>query len=278
MKITLPVSHVINRDNIEHVPNIDAYQVRTIDGYDKIPYGNYKEVIYHDSKGIVCNDFVDHFITLYIAVAHKKFKLYSTNLMPVSEEYSMIDGPSCKYYSCLNPLKPNELLKRVKYKLKYVRPFADMIALENGNKYPYYDYEYIFNPKWLKIALKELDVKFCFDIGHAIVSYNNYFFQKYSRIEDFILDHPLEDVVEVHLSRPDYSSESADITCYDMHEAPDYLEWKLLKLILPKLNNGVYIAIEYYREFDGMLKSYSNLFDIIRSIRQDMCKGRTILV
>ncbi len=266
MKITLPVSHIIDKDNIGNVPNIEVYQIRTPQGLKYLPEDNNKPLIYHDSKGIVCNDFGSHCVSTIIDTDELEFELYSTNLMPVSVEYTMVDGPSCKYYDCKEPLKPKKLLSIVKNKLEYVRPFANVIALENGNKYPYYDYHYIFDPHWLWLALKELDVKFCFDIGHAIVSYNNFFFQYYTRIEDFILSHPLGETVEVHLSKPDYSSESADITCYDMHEPPGYLEWKLLKLILPELNDDVYVAIEYYGDFDKMLDSYDTLGEIKKGL------------
>lgn len=262
MRITLPISHIINKDNIKEIPNVEVYQIRNPEGLEKLPK-KIKPKIYHDSKGIVCNDFMDHFLNLFSKSFYYLFELYSTNLMPVSEEYKMVDGPSCRYYDCKNPLRPDELLEKVKYKLQQVRHFADVIALENGNKYPYYDYEYIFNPNWLKKALKELDVKFCFDIGHAIVSYNNHFFKYYDRIEDFILDHPLEDTVEVHLSKPDYSRESVDIACYDMHNIPGSLEWRLLKLIIPYLSDDVFVAVEYYGQIELVKSVYSKLSSIL---------------
>ncbi len=266
MIITLPISHLINKDNINEIECIDTYQFRNVkdlmefDEHKKV--SKYQSIIFHDNIGIVRHDFIDRFKDKAFEFINHNIDLYSTNLAPACEMSTLITGNGFEWYHADSEILSREKIKElVKEKVKRISPFADRIALENSNRYGKPAYIHICNPKFMTEVINETDAWFCLDIAHAIVSYNTWFSSDYDSIESFIRTYPLHRCEEIHLSTPE-KKENSYPQFTDKHLKPDDKIFELLDMVLSKVNGlygDPYVAIEYYGDFEGIKESYKRL-------------------
>ena len=180
MIITLPISQLINKENIKRF-NVEAYQIRSGVFRDcKLDINN--KMIFHDSKGIVCNDWAEHFNKQVIGF-DIACELYSTNLAPACENYEKVKGGGFEYYGALGPILSKDGIKAViRNKIKNIKNYFPKVALENSNRYPYPAHSHISDPVFITEVLEENDIYFCFDIAHAIISYRNWYYTKYETL------------------------------------------------------------------------------------------------
>jgi len=267
MKITLPISHLINKDNIKEFDSLgtEAYQFRRNDFTEKINSIDIrgKEIIFHDSVALLCHDFMDEFFTLNPShFITSYFSQYSTNLAPACLFYDRKYVTPCiwKYDAKSEILSREEIKDIVRKKLVALKHFFNDLSIENSNRYALPAYTHICNPMFLTEVVNELNIGFCFDIAHAIVSYKTWYYMDYNTLEEFIFAHPLDKCTEVHISSPgDFIGNESML---DRHDAPTDFEWDILKDVLLNVKHP-YIAIEYYGDMLILQDCYYKLSKIL---------------
>lgn len=260
MKLALPISQLIDRGNVDSF-GIDVHQYRARYSFNKGIETKGRELIFHDSKGLICSDFYSNFDSLIPHFDINNFKLYSANLAPACTEYEKVKGVGFEYYGAVSRiLEPQEIIDIAGWKLIYVSTFFDKVAIENSNRYPYPAHKTICNPHFLTDVVEALNVGFCFDLSHALISYYNYYNKAFGGIDvlNFLKLYPLHRCVEIHLSNAGSPDEKTDLM-YDKHFAPTDFEFALLKELLPSIPGDPYVVIEYYKDLDALKKSYDRL-------------------
>ena len=262
MRLALPISQLINSENVKDF-YIDVYQYRAGYSFDKGIETKGKELIFHDSKGLIGYDFYDNFNLLIPYFRGYDFKLYSTNLVPACIMYEKVRGDKFEYFNALSRiLEPGEIIEIAREAVKYIYTHFDRVAIENSNRYPYPAHKVVCNPHFLTEVVEALDVSFCFDLSHALISYYNYYYNIYGNTLNSLLQflnmYPLHRCVEVHLSSAGSKDEKSGLY-FDRHFAPEEFEFKLLEKLLPSIPGDPYIAVEYYRNLDILKKCYDRL-------------------
>ena len=133
--------------------------------------------------------------------------------------------------------------------------------MENSNRYPYPAHSHISDPIFITEVLEENDIYFCFDIAHAIISYRNWYYAKYDSLMDFILAHTLDRCIEIHISSAGSYNEFTTLM-FDKHLEPTDFEFNILSKVLKVVPKDVFVAIEYYKDFDKLLNCYERLKEI----------------
>ena len=244
MKLTLPISQLITKENISEFNNLaDAY---VLNGHNEVFIRSDKELIHHISTPIL--DIYNPEVTFYNRIARNNYcscHLGMACLVPEREDY---------HYVSDKIMDRGEIKQKIKDKIEQLRKQGiKNIALENCNYYPYSAYQYICEPDFIKEVIEDNDIGFCLDIAHAIVSAWNMSDSFYNYVKRL----PLDRITEIHMSGHGMVGDQAR----DLHEAPGKNQFE----ILDKINNtwkdlkDVYVIVEYYRCFKTLLNQYITL-------------------
>jgi len=253
MKITLPISHLINYQNYKQVPNIDVLQYRG--GLDfKNGFDHNMGEIWHDSIPILNS-------VIYFDAFKYEFDYYSCHLGMATEDVKVKDY----YYDGGNPrvYEEDQLFERISNEIQHLKKYCNAFALENTNYYDYPAYKYVCDPNFINRIIEENDIGFCFDIAHAIISAKNMMMD----VNDYINLLPLNKVKEIHICKPaitlKYNIDSNEYyyEYIDMHLRPDYGEYMVLDKMVELLPNQkeVYLVVEYYKCFETLCEIYEEI-------------------
>ena len=249
MIITLPLSDKITCENLDKI-KCDAYEIReftNIEVLQKVSKIS-KPLISHSSVGITKSDFILSFFCLPKSIS---FRQMSFHFGPACYKYIIKDD---KYVTDGKILNQKEIEQKTCENIcKVKKMFKGEIALENTNRYPGPEYNYVCNPKFITKVFGNYDINMVLDIAHAFVSAENMKIP----FSDYINSLPLNRVTEIHLSKPAYDS---DWECWrDMHNIPNDYEYNILRRVLKILPNNPYVVVEYYKDFYGVVECYERL-------------------
>jgi len=258
MKLTLPISDIITEHNYKLVPGIKAYELKYIRPFPLDLITGSFPVIWHGDLPIM----FELFPSLFSAWA-KSFgilcDIFSCTLGPSSSSFNKVDYyyniigkpfNQVDYYNIIEkPFKKDKLKKAIAKKISYMKDKYDgIIALENTNRYPFPAYDYVCDPEFISEVIIENDVKFVFDIAHALITSHN---ERIS-IYDYIERLPMERCIEVHISGNIFDSDILK----DDHGVPSGIDYKVLDYVSGKVSN-FFLVVEYYKDFDKLCEIYS---------------------
>ena len=120
-------------------------------------------------------------------------------------------------------------------------------------------YEYVCEPAFIREILKETGCRMLLDFGHVVVSAKN---MGYKKVEDYIKELPLEEVVEIHMSGAGREGEFAQdshhrITAPGQREA-EYLEGALKS---GRLANLAALTLETFEDVVPQLDLLKNILE-----------------
>mgnify|MGYP001346331071 FL=1 len=243
MKLTLPISHLINTENYLLVPGVQALEFKK-----KQPVFDYSgPLFFHSGKGIIDEDFIDYFDNLLPYLNENKFQHFSFDLGPATPKYKIED-----YYYVTEEevLTAEEISCISKERLNYVKKnFKGIVALENLNYFPTSAYSHVCEPDFFSKVVRDNDVYCILDIAHAMISAHNLGIDW----QDYFLQMPLERVKEIHLS----THGIVDGKWRDLHERPNDETLKVLQFIWEKLTSDAYLIIEFYKNFEDLVEIYN---------------------
>lgn len=253
MILTLPVSHLINKDNYLSIPGIKALEYKK-----PSPILNDKmKRLFHSASGIIQNDFIEYFNSVIGYLLKNRVELFSFDLGPAAENVEIRDS----YYTAISkPLSIDELKDKINLRLSYIKSkFGGDIALENLGYYPTTAYGYVCEADFITDVVQKNNVYLILDIAHAIITAHNFGVDKY----EYISSLPLEKVKEIHLSAPGLK----DRRWLDLHEKPASEEFKVLDFIIKRIAGDPYLVVEYYKDLSGIAEAYRALDSLAQMIR-----------
>lgn len=259
-QVCLPISNLITADIASAKALLDDADVLEI-RKPVLPAGlPDKTMIYHWSLGTVQEGFINAFDKENLG----EF-LSSHNI----EMFSFDMGPACRKNDYVLPmsrtLKPEEIMEISYRSLEHVRGrYQGRLAVENYNYYPTGLYEYICRPDFMAEFLSRFDLGLVLDLAHAWISASNLGLD----VKQYLMELPLDKVVEVHLTRPLF----LDRLAVDAHLAPEDEDFELLGFLLRRLPNGsrpTPVEIEYYKDLEGLEAGYKRLGKLLDEINNE---------
>ena len=242
MKLTLPISHLINIENYLQVPGVQALEFKK-----QQPILDYSgPLFFHSGKGIIDEDFIDYFDNLLPYLNENKFQHFSFDLGPATPKYKIEDY---YYVADSRVLSSDEILKMTGERIAYVKKsFKGIVAMENLNYFPTSAYDHVCDPSFFSRVIRETDTYMILDIAHAMVSSQNLGI----RPETYFSECPLDRVIEIHLSAHGIVNNK----WRDMHERPNPETYKILEYIQSRLDGEPYLIIEFYKDFSELVDIY----------------------
>ncbi|MBU2547780.1 MAG: DUF692 family protein [Proteobacteria bacterium] len=250
-QVCLPVSHLMDRDS----PRVralfdlaDVIEYRSAHRPDFVPD---KPCVFHWGLGSVLDGFGPEFQGQGLGGFLARIR---------ADWFSFDLGPACRRNDYILPLSPTlgpeDILAETDRSLDLVRrSYAGCLAAENYNYYPTGLYEHICRPDFIGRFLETFDLGLVLDLAHASVTAANLNLD----LRSYLLELPLERVVEVHLSRPHLHP----IVAVDAHAAPLDEDFDLLSFVLAELSGPAIVAIEHYRDLDTVLSLYRRLRELL---------------
>ena len=153
-----------------------------------------------------------------------------------------------------NRLSLKEILCLCEEKLEWIRrqiPATCELAVENLNYDDTGAYEEVCEPGFYNEVCKTFGLKIVFDLAHALVSAGNLKVDKKTFLRDF--DTAL--ISELHLSKMAVSGNEA----YDVHQAPDEVEFQIIEEMFLKDHIMRDVVIEYYEDAKSLVEAYGKL-------------------
>jgi Protein of unknown function (DUF692) len=267
MILTLPVSHLITRQNFSLVPGIRVLEYKNT--ARKLDVG--MEAIFHSNKGIIENDFPNYFEKINGFLQENEIGMFSFDLGPACrkleyetfyfypENEELSDAQRKQTIRHFLPgdkvLSRRELEKLIKDRLNHVRSiYPGEIALENLDYFSSPAYAVVCEPDFISEVIRKNKVYFVLDIAHALVSAHNMGISE----DDYFSALPLERVREIHLS----AAGPVNGEWKDMHGPPSSKEYNLLLSLKDKIAENTFVVVEYYRGFPALIKSYERLAEL----------------
>jgi len=245
MILTLPISHLITKDNYLEIQNIAALEYKNTQSFNNSTLTK----LFHSGKGIIQKDFINYFHSIKKFLQENNVTLFSFDLGPAAEYVDINDY----YYIALSKvLSKNEIKERIHSNLNLIKQeFEGDIALENLNYFPTSAYDFVCDPEFINEIIIDNNVYLLLDIAHAVISAHNLDIE----IMQYFKLLPLGRVREIHLSHPGIINRQ----WRDLHEKPGKEEYQILDSIIQYLPEKIYILIEYYKNFSKLVDTYKYL-------------------
>ena len=244
--LTLPVGHLIDKDNYSFVPGIKALEYKKIGDI----FGREHAFLFHSNYGIVQKEFISYFDGIAGFLKENDFKLFSFDLGPAAQ--SVAHRPDFHYEAKSRSLDKKRLRQLIKRRLSYVRcAFDGKIGFENLNYFPGPAYAHVCDPDFVCEIIRDFDTYLVLDLAHAMVTAQNMRMDLYSYLSSL----PLERVIEVHLSGP----RRLKGKWLDAHYPPRSADLKVLDFIRVRLTGSFFLTVEYYKDFPKIKNIYRNL-------------------
>lgn len=245
MKLVLPVSYLINDDNVSSVPGIDALEYKMP---QTVKWAG-KTLFFHAAHGITHDGFTEFFDSVADFLIRNRIGLFSCDLGPAAE---VVENPDFYYRPRSKILSAQEMEDKISDRISYVRNnYSGEIALENLNFFKSPAYEHVCEPDFITKIVRQNDIYLLLDVAHALVSA----FNMNIRASDYISSLPLDRVIEMHISGPAIING----ICRDSHDKPGDFIFETLDSILPMVRPDVYVAVEYYKDYSEMVDIYGKL-------------------
>jgi len=174
------------------------------------------------------------FISFHIASNYYEPKLNSKNIFiggkkSVSREQMIINSKK-------NFIKLKKIFPKIKF------------SIENNNFYNTGAYKYVTDADFISTIVNENRINFLFDISHALITT----FNKKIKLDDYLLNLPMNKINQFHLSRPIFKKNYYD----DSHLIPkiDFFLINLIKKYKPK-----YLTLEYYKNIPQLINFQKNI-------------------
>jgi uncharacterized protein (UPF0276 family) len=251
MKLTLPISHLINIENYLQVPGVQALEFKK-----QQPIFDYSgPLFFHSSKGVIDADFLDYFNVLIPYLKSNKFSHFSFDIGPAAERCRTEDY----YYVVESEVLTGEEVSRITAeRLSHVKKsFDGVVALENLNYFPTSAYDNVCDPDFISDIVRGNDVYLILDMAHAMISAHNLNFSP----EDYFTRLPLDRVKEIHLS----AHGMLDGKWRDLHNRPNNETYELLEMISGHVDKDTYLIIEFYKDFSELIEIYKEVDDWLHS-------------
>ena len=251
MKLTLPISHLINTENYLQVPGVQALEFKK-----EQPIFDYSgPLFFHSSKGVIDEDFLDYFNDLLPYLKSHKFSHFSFDIGPAAER--------CKtenyyYVAESEALTAEEITRISAERIGYVKKlFGGVVALENLNYFPTSAYDHVCDPDFISKIVRENEVHLILDVAHAMISAHNLNFSP----EDYFTRLPLDRVKELHLS----AHGMRDGKWRDLHNRPNDETYELLEMLASHVSKDTYLIIEFYKDFSQLIEIYKEADDWLKA-------------
>ncbi|MEW6263512.1 MAG: DUF692 family multinuclear iron-containing protein [Thermodesulfobacteriota bacterium] len=266
-RVCLPISHLLEQDSPpvrKILAQADVLELRRPILPEFIPA---KPRVFHSGLGLVQEEFLSSFRKegLDRFLDEAGIKMFSFDL-----------GPSCRRNQYILPLSRTLALSEIKSEmarsLEAIRKsYQGQLAAENYNYYPSGLYEHICRPDVIAHLLEFFDLKLVLDLAHATITAANLNLN----LKDYLAELPLDQTVEIHLSRPYLHPRIA----VDAHAGPGADDYRLLGYVLDHLPHPeeVLVAIEYYRDLKRLSDHYCNLIEFKSRLKSDPHSRRTVL-
>jgi len=242
---TLPVSHLIDRENYSSIPGIKALEYKEVGPI----FGNELERIFHSNYGIMQKEFIGYFNGIVDFLNGNKFLLFSFDFGPAVEKVSVKDH---YYVTESRILSKTEIQDKISENLDYVKKkFRGILAVENLNYFPTPAYEHVCEPDFLRHVIEGAGLYLVLDIAHAKISAHNLGYD----VRQYLSSLPLDRVREVHLSAPGIKGD----VWRDLHDEPGDDEYALLDFVRAKTVHGFYVTVEYYKDLAVLAGIYAAL-------------------
>lgn len=200
--------------------------------------GRAKRRIFHWGLGAALANFQKSFLAegLDKYLAGAEVELFSFDLGPAARRHLGILPLS-------KPLGREAIFKETAKNIRFIRKFYQgPLAVENYNYYPTGLYEHITEPDFIREYLAEFGLKLVLDLAHGAVTAHNTGLAPLDYFEAL----PLEQVAEVHISRP-LLPPSPKLLAADTHLGPGEREWAWLVTLLKSKRLSAPVFIEYYK-------------------------------
>lgn len=252
VRVCLPVSHLLETSEAWSnglALGVDVLEFRKTQTWDFLPP---RPRVFHWGDGLVMQAFINRFESERLGPFLRECN---------AELFSFDLGPACRNNLFTLPLSetlnPEQILHAADESLNIVRrQYNGRVAVENYNYYPTGLYEHICEPEFIARFLETFDLGMVLDLAHARVTAYN----KNLNLYDYLLDLPLDRVVEVHISRPYFHDSQA----VDAHLPPEDDDYDLLDFVLSRLDpdQPVLVAAECYQSLHTVKLQYHRLRQI----------------
>lgn len=250
MIITLPVSHLIDADNVSQVPGVQALEFKDV----RHTFVTSLPSLFHVNLGVVQDAFMPWLSSALTILRKLNVRLLSFDCGPASRR-PRVDG--YRYVSNGNVLSRDGALELIRDRLSIVREsLAVPLGVENLNYFPTDSYAHVCRAEFISQVVSDNGVGVVLDLAHAIVTAEN----TETDVLSYLRALPLAHVCEVHLSAPGLR----DGVWRDLHESPTDREYGLLEAILPQLSRDVYIAVETFASLESVVSDYGVLVEFLR--------------
>ena len=174
MKIALPISHLITRDNYNQIPcdvfelRCDLLPISIIESIDMDTLKG-KELCWHSSMGCMKNTFESYFSD-WAKRWGDLIPLFSCTLGPAVRDYS-IEGWRYKAAyktEIMTKCQIHEQFLKTVQKMKDC--YGGKIAFELTNGYPFPEYNHVCEPEFVSCLLIDADVGLLVDLAHIDIS------------------------------------------------------------------------------------------------------------
>jgi uncharacterized protein (UPF0276 family)/2-polyprenyl-3-methyl-5-hydroxy-6-metoxy-1,4-benzoquinol methylase len=249
VQVCLPVSHLLQTPEAWSngmAAGVDVLELRTVRPWDYLPE---RPRVFHWGEGAITHNFVRQFEAQQLGpFLHEcRAELFSFDL-----------GPACQKNMSTLPLSPtlnpDRIMSIADESLSAVRrKYNGRLAVENYNYYPTGLYEHICDPNFISKFLETFDLGMVLDLAHARVTAYN----RNLNLYDYLIDLPLERVVELHISRPYFH----DHLAVDAHLPPEGDDYAILDFVLSRLdkNQPVLVVAECYQDLNTVKNQYRRL-------------------
>ena len=130
------------------------------------------------------------------------------------------------------------------------------IGLENNNYYPTPAYETITNGSFITEIVTKNNIKFLFDIAHALVTAHN----KNLTYAGYISTLPLDQTVQLHICQPQIPQRGFAV---DAHDEPNELMLSEVIRLTGRYSSIRYLTIEYYKDHNNLIESIKTMRKVI---------------
>lgn len=258
IKLCAPVTDIFMKISQDILPFIGAIEYK--DSRHSVQLSKKMDTLFESPLGIISDAWA-------VWMEKEHIRSFLKNIKPLS--FSVDLGPACRRYRNKKTitgirrsypqskvLSAQEIITLAQKRIRQLRSyFTGKIKFEILNYYPTGVYEHVCEPGFIKDFIKATGSELLLDLAHARIASENL---KIPFIR-YLNQLPLENVSEVHISRPSKINGIWE----DTHEMPEKPEFILLGKIIAKA--GIkHITVEYYKDERNLIKLFKKLHAYFR--------------
>jgi len=257
--LVLPYSSLFNKLPQQFIDTFNTIERKSFDNYLNIS----KDTIFHSDLSLLDDNFlyILNRLKVFEIISRNRIKRFSFDIGPCFRRYEIRNN---KYYGIGDRLNKQTIYQDAVQKIKYIKqniPSYCSIAIENLNYYRTGAYEFVCDPDLYNSICTETQIELVLDIAHVQVSAHNMGMDLETYSSQFLR----KNISEIHLSKIRINDDGEAL---DAHEAPDFSEFGILLSYANEKDRIYDVVIEYYRDTETLIHSYSQLRQVIKAESQ----------